>query len=165
MMKRLAVIVMLLVAPHAYAQEVEIKGLRIGMTLDEVKKLYPSGYPRAGEFSVARIVPAFPALGVAIKYDNDKLSRLSFIFKSRDFFEMRDTLKLRYENLRCVDSVLVDNHGRQFTQINCSYKELRLERYFGGDLTVSHLELMSDAYREERAREREKELMKRSKDL
>ena len=164
-MKRLVILTLLVFTPYALAQEVELKGLKIGMTLDEVKKIYPSGRPRTGEFSVARIVPAFPDLGVAIKYDNDKLSRLSFFFKSRDFFEMRDTLKLKYDNLRCVDTVLTDRHGRQLQQINCSYKELHLERYAGGDLTVSHLELLSDAYREERAKDRKQELIKRSKDL
>jgi hypothetical protein len=128
------------------AQEIEIKGLRLGMTKQEVQK------------KIGRLpVDNFTIAGVQSKYGefspefyHGKLDSFTFFFDSSDFDQVLSAVKDKYPALICENTTITNAMGARFTQTVCNLRDklgvLHLSRYLMSNITSSVLSLNSDRY-------------------
>jgi hypothetical protein len=121
------------------AQGIEIKGLRIGMTEDEVEKKI--GRLPVHDFTIAGIRNKYPisqSLGNVDFYDG-KLDYFLFVFNSSAFDEVVSAVKDKYPALICENTTVTNAMGAAFKQTKCTLKDelslLLLSRY-GSQINV-----------------------------
>ncbi len=94
----------------------DIKGLRIGMTREEVREAMPS----SETFTVAGVRGKYP---VGVHFHEDRLDGLSFFFESSKFKTVLEALKEKYPGLRCEISTVVNGLGARFDQVYCKISD------------------------------------------
>ena len=142
--------------------EVEIKGVKIGMGKSDVEVLVGSShYPKP--FSIAGINSKSPP-AIHNRFIDEKLSQFSFFFSANSFSLMQSAVKEKYPELACETSEVKNRMGATFEQVRCriNYKsgDLILSKY-SLDLNTSGLVMTSEE-------EREKfrlEMQKKKKDI
>lgn len=131
--------------------EIEIKGVRIGMSKQDLDSKYPSweGFTVAGVPSKSKYAPG------PYDFHDGKLDYFGFSFDPRKFDSIREALKAKYPGLSCENSAVSNAMGATFEQTECNLRgsnaSLRLSR-FGSDITSGLLFLVSHRALEERAR-------------
>src|SRR5689334_4159678 len=118
-MKKLAVITLLtLVATiysvAAFGKEIEIKGLRLGMTKIEIEKKF--GALPLNNFKIADVSGKFP---VRLVFYEGKLDELMFFFSSKSFSDVRKAVISDNPEIKCTDSTITSPKGESYIQVNC----------------------------------------------
>ena len=148
--RNIAVIIAVIVPISAMAQLIEIKGLRVGMTKAEVQEKFPTWK----DFTIAGVRSKFEHLPVTIKYREDQLDQLMFIFSSASFQPVLAAVKEKYPGIKCETSQVGNSIGATFEQIHCSMEDqdsvLQLSRYLS-DVRTSMLTLVSKRWLDEQA--------------
>ena len=146
-MNKLAIITLLtlsatIYSTTAFAQGIEIKGLRLGMTKTEIEKKF--GTLPLNNFTIAADVPGkFP---VRLEFYEGKLDELMFFFSPKSFDDVRKEVISKNPELKCTDSTITSPRGESYKQVNCKLADmlgtLRLDR-FVRDIETSALTLTS----------------------
>ena|SRR6185369_16861620 len=125
----------------AYAQGIEIKGLRLGMTKAEIEKKF--GPLPINAFTIADVSGKFP---VRLEFYEGKLDELMFFFSSKDFNDVRKAVISKNPDLKCTDSTVTSPAGKSYNQVNCKLADqlgtLRVDR-FVRDIDTSAVTLTS----------------------
>jgi hypothetical protein len=146
-MKKLAFIALLslLATIHStavFGQQIEIKGLRLGMTKTEIEKKF--GALPLNNFTIANVSGKFP---VRLAFHEGKLDELMFFFSSNSFNDVRQAVTANYPELKCSDSTVTSPTGTKYKQVNCKLEDqlgkLRLDRLVR-DIDTSALILISN---------------------
>jgi hypothetical protein len=145
----------------ARAQDIEIKGLRLGMTKQEVQKKI--GRLPVLNFTIAGVEgidgPFSP------EFYQGKLDSFVFLFDPRDFDEVLSAVKGKYPALTCENSTVTNAMNARFTQTQCNLRDkqgaLQLSRYVL-NISTSALSLVSDRHIKDSLDKQDK---KRKKDL
>ncbi len=144
----------------AIGQEIEIKGLKLGMTRAEVEA--KAGPLPLKNFTVAGVHSKYTS--VNLEFHEDKLDYFVFFFDSDDFDSVLEAIKAKYPSFQCEKSTVTNRTGNSFTQVDCKLKDklgfLHLSR-FCNDINTSSLSLMSSRKIKELVTNRKK----RKKDL
>jgi len=121
--------------------DIQIKGLWIGMDQEEINEKF--GLP-IDNFTIAG-VPAKDR--VTLRFDENRLNSLHFSFNSENFSEVRDSVVLKYPEIKCKDSIAGNLMGATFPQVECYLKRekstLVLEK-MSSDIHTSSLSLISN---------------------
>lgn len=129
----------------AYPQQVDIKGLYLGMTQVEFEEKF--GPLPLKNFTIAGVPGMYSSTDVM--FHKDKLDAFVFFFNSRHFDEIQEAMREKYPKIRCQNSVVRNAIGGAFTQTKCSLKDsqggLELSR-FVSDIETSVLSLYSDRF-------------------
>jgi hypothetical protein len=124
-----------------FGQQIEIKGLRLGMTETEIEKKF--GALPLNNFKIANVTGKFP---VMLAFHEGKLDELMFFFSSNSFNDVRQAVIAKYPEIKCIDSPVTSPTGAKYTQVNCKLGDqlgtLRLDR-FVRDIDTSALILTS----------------------
>ena len=132
-MKKLAIITLLTVSATiysttAFAQGIEIKGLRLGMTKTEIEKKF--GTLPLNNFTIADVAGKFP---VRLEFYEGKLDEIMFFFSPKGFDDVRKAVVAKNPELKCTDSTITSPKGESYKQVNCKLVDqlgtLRLGRY------------------------------------
>jgi len=126
------------------AQEIEIKGVTLGMSKTDYWTLFPGGAP-TDEFSIAGIKSKYHT-HLRVTFENDRLVELFFFYEPKYFEQMREALQSKYPKLACSNSTVTNRMGASFTQTDCRYKELSVSRYVS--LDTASLTLIDRDYQE-----------------
>jgi hypothetical protein len=134
----------------AQSVQVEVKGVRIGMTKAEVTEKLGSLSPKG---LVIGCVPSYYAFqtnlpldpGVQMEFNEDALERFTFLFHSKNFDELLLAFKEKYSHFRCEKTQVQTQAGGKFTQDSCFVEDqqsrLTLSRFAGavdtGGLVIS----------------------------
>jgi len=145
-MKKPAIIISLILlaticSATAFAQGIEIKGLRLGMTKAEIEKKF--GALPINDFTIADVPGKFP---VRLEFYEGKLDELMFFFSSKSFNEVRKAAISKNPELKCTDSTVTSPAGKSYNQVNCKMADqlgiLRVDR-FVRDIDTSAVTLTS----------------------
>jgi hypothetical protein len=127
----------------ACGQEIEIKGIHLGMTKEEWKKKF--NWAGAIDFSIAGIPGKSPVVPC---FYNDKLDEFYFRFDSKEFDNVLRSVKSKYPRLKCSESIVSNAMGASFNQVVCHLAgksgNLEIRRFSGGDLETSSLLIISN---------------------
>lgn len=148
---------MMAIAFGVQAQTVEIKGIRLGLPLTEIKRLYPAirmgAHDEAGLIEKITIASAESKGGAMVQFrerDSAKskvVDGLIFPFTPSSFDLVLDAVRTKYPKLQCENSKVTNRMGVEFTQTSCRLRDLEssleLQRY-SGDLGTSLLLIVSD---------------------
>jgi hypothetical protein len=115
------------VALPALAADIDIKGVRLGMTQDELVAL---GATTNAQQKL--VLPDFTVGGVkAFMGDADlglkegRLDTFTFFFAPSDFDEVLAAVKAKYPKTKCTDSQLQNGFGAKFTQTYCTLSDAK----------------------------------------
>jgi len=137
----------------AFAQGIEIKGLRLGMTKTDIEKKF--GTLPVNNFTIADVPGKFP---VRLEFYEGKLDELMFFFSSTNFNEVRKAVISKNPELKCTDSTVTSPAGKSYTQVNCKLADqlgtLRVER-FVRDIDTSAVTLTSHRLFQELEKQRQ----------
>lgn len=126
----------------ASADPIELKGLQVGMTKEEVNKKFPS----FEGFTIAGVSSKYSSTPVKIEYRDNKLDFLLFFFDSENFSTVLAAVKEKYPELKCIDSEVSNGMGAKFSQVDCTLSDsvstLSLSR-FVSDVQTSSLTIIS----------------------
>ncbi len=124
-MKSLLIVLMML-AGVAQAQEISVKGLTLGMSAEEFtakfgKKVYDDGSAGVTDyntnFSIAGVERANPNL----RFDkNKRLGEIMFFFKPHEFHQVKAAFASKYQ-LKCQTSTVQNALRQSFDQEECSF--------------------------------------------
>ncbi len=132
----------LLPSVTVHAQGIEIKGLRIGMTIGEVEKTI--GPLPVRDFTIAGVRNKYSTFSPV--FHDGKLDYFQFAFDPSAFDEVASAVKDKYPALFCQNTTITNAMGAVFKQTQCSLKDklgsLLLSRYTG-QITTSTLSLTS----------------------
>ena len=157
-MKKLAFVTLLtfvaiIHSTTVFAQNIEINGLRLGMTKTEIEKQF--GLLPLNNFKIANVSGKFP---VRLAFHEGKLDELMFFFSSNSFNDVRQAVISKYPKLRCTDSTVTSPTEVKYKQVNCKLEDqlgtLKLDR-FVMDIDTSALILISHRLFQELGNKRE----------
>ena len=150
----------LVVTGAALSQTLDIKGLRIGISKDDVEQKTPM----LADFTIAGVRSKYEHSPVSLEYREDKLDQMFFFFDPSGFDEVLGAVREKYPRMTCENSEVGNAMGAKFKQVQCSVQDsnsvLQVTR-FVGDIRTSALTLMSKrALREqsETAKQRKKDI-------
>lgn len=130
-----------------FAKDIEMKGLKIGMTYEEVSKLY-----KIDKWSFASMKngkqPTLAGIEVdymSLKFKNKKLTDISFSFKSKDFHTVFEPIFEKYNDIKCNETKVQNSFGALFNQIKCKlYDEksyMSVYKLQPDDITKSYIHI------------------------
>ncbi len=126
-----------------FAQEIEIKEIRLGMTRAEVQKKV--GQLPLQNFTIAGVPSKYST--VSVEFHEDKVDSFRFFFNSQDFNDVLEAVQKKYPKLKCENSSVKNSIGVSFSNTDCVLREplgsLQLSR-FVSDTRTSVLSLVSD---------------------
>ncbi len=130
----------------ALCQDIEIKGLRLGMNKAEVEtKVGPLPLKN---FTIGGVPSQFSEIRPRFD-DQDKLEDFTFFFDPNDFDKILRAVKAKYPKLKCKGSRVANAMGASFRQTECEMKDrlgkLEITRYI--DLESSVLTLRSHKFK------------------
>jgi hypothetical protein len=114
----------LLATSAVHAQDIDIKGLKLGMNQYEVAAVMPD--PR--HFTIADVPPLYPP---ALEYRDMRLTSFIWFFNPGSYETVRDAFLAKYPVLKCTQSELQNGFGATFPQEQCRLGLLVVERYTG----------------------------------
>lgn len=127
---------------------IEIKGIRLGMTSDDVYAIL--GNTRISTFTIGE-VGSDGGINPIQNYIDDKLSSFFFSFRSPDFEGVIRAVRSKYPMIRCVTSEVKNRMGAAFSQVECelSSKDGSMSvRKYGSTMNTGHLFLISKEMQE-----------------
>jgi hypothetical protein len=116
MKKIIPVFLLMLFFSSAFAEEIDIKGIRLGMTKKEISALYPNG---TDNFTIGGVSNS---LGLRLLFHEDKLAEMTFYFDTSGFNNVISAVKYKYPNIKCVK--ITDPRMPWFGSVECEYKQL-----------------------------------------
>jgi hypothetical protein len=126
----------------AETKAIDIKGVRIGMSEEEVT----AQIGKLDDFTIAGVKGKYSSAPVSLEYHDSKLDSLMFFFDSEDFSAVLSAVKMKFPSIKCSTSTLSNAIGARFEQIDCEISDgrglLSLSRYVD-DIQTSVLSLMS----------------------
>lgn len=136
-----------------FADEIEIKGLKIGMSKDDVSKIYsitksPSRdgdgyYLSQNSFTIG----GSKVFDTRVYFAEDKSDHIEIVLYSSSFENVLSALKDKYKDLKCVNSEIKNKLGNSFTQTICEIKDdkssLQFKRLFELNFDRSILDIKS----------------------
>jgi len=142
---------------------IEIKGLRIGMTKEEIESTV--GKLPLNNLTIAGVRGKDDdSTPVIIKFHEGVLDLFMFRFDPGYFDDILGAVKTKYPTIRCENSTVTNAMGASFKQVDCKLKDqsgsLSLIK-FGSDIMTSRLSLISDRWFKETAgkqKEKQKDL-------
>ena len=127
----------------APAQQIEFKGLHLGMSRAEVQK--KAGPLPLKDFTIAGVGSKYST--IELRFHEDKLDSLAFLFHANRFDDVLEAVRAKYPALECKNTTVTNAIGGSFTQTDCTLKDmlgtLTLTR-FVSDIRTSVLSLTSD---------------------
>lgn len=142
------------------ANDLEIKGLKIGMTVDEVNNNIPIKYyimdkvisedsmSDMNGFKFSQIISLAgrkPVTGDVVFFKNIS-DQINFYFASSDFDFILSAVSEKYKNIKCSESTISNIHGALFTQKDCfisdSKSVLSFKKYYP-NIDVSRISIKS----------------------
>jgi len=132
---------------------IEIKGLKIGMTKEEIERNV--GKLPLNNITIAGVRGKYDDSGpVIIKFYEGKLDVFMFSFDPRYFDDILEAVKNKYPTIGCDNSVVTNAMGASFNQVSCRLKDqsgsLSLSK-FSNNINTSTLSLISDRWIKETA--------------
>lgn len=100
-----------------FGLELEIKGIRLGMTETEVQEKMDSNL--VGYITIAGVRSKYP---VGFEYYNGKLDHLTILFDSNEFETIAEAVKAKYPQIKCNTGKVTNGYGASFTQKFCELK-------------------------------------------
>jgi hypothetical protein len=133
-----------------FAQNIDIRGIQIGMSQEEVdEKVGPKK-----DFTIAGVKSMYSEIALRTEYRNGKLDQLTFYFDPRRFDVMLQAVKEKYPRVACEDIPIPGAKDASFKQTRCFVSDevatLQLIR-FVIDARTSALKLLSKQAIEEAA--------------
>lgn len=128
----------------ALGQEIDIKGLRLGMARAEVEEKF--GSLPLKDFTIAGVQSRYP-IGPPrlLAFYEDRLDSFTFAFDADQFEDVRGAVKQKYPALKCESIPVTNAMGALFTDVHCSLGDerglLELTKFI--DLRTSALTLRS----------------------
>lgn len=126
-----------------FAQALEIKGLRLGMSQFDVQDLH--GQLPLRDFTIAGVRSKN---SISPDFLNGRMERFTFYFDSAEFDTVRPVVAERYPKMHCDNSVVSNSMGAKLRQTECFLKGsdgvLLLSR-FVSDSTTSSLTMIANA--------------------
>jgi len=120
----------LLAASAAQAQDIDIKGLKLGMSRAEVAAVMPDPL----RFTIAGVRPRYDP---TTRYDaSGKLDTFQWMFTPNNYEAVRDAFRAKYPDLKCTQSVVQNGFGATFPQESCRIGDISIERYSGDSADV-----------------------------
>ena len=135
-MKVLLLITMLL--SFIFAQDIDIKGLKIGMTYEEANKLFdlkPVGKFRLVAMKNGKDVTFATAKveQLYLEFSNNKIINIVMKLKSDDYNTVVAPLKEKYK-MKCEKSIIENKIGAKFNQEECIFIsngiKMSIDKYF-----------------------------------
>lgn len=155
-MKYLLLVTMLL--SSMFAKDIDIKGLKIGMTFEEANKIVKFNKGQRFSFAINPTFGGVKAEYLAIELKNNKISNIAVNLKSDDFDNVIGALLDKYD-LKCKDSLVQTKIGAKYNQVKCSYSSngvnLIVEKY-SGNVSESLIMVLVPPTEEEIKKENEK---------
>ncbi len=141
----------------AISQEIEIKGLKLGMSKADVElkfgKVDNVALGKDGElyqFTIGGVEGTYNH--AKLEFHADKLDKVWFFFNADGFDAVRKAVASKYPALKCSGSTVSNTMGASFRQTECSLKNkigtLELRR-FVGDINTSVLTMTTHRNRKE----------------
>lgn len=129
----------------AHAAGIDIKGIRLGMTRDE---LIAQGAIVNSKQNF--VMPGFTVGGVPAILGNadltlkdERLDTFTFFFAPDDFDEVLAAVKIKYPKTKCESSELQNGFGAKFPQTYCTYTDgkttLRVRRMLSNEVGLLSL--------------------------
>ena len=141
---------LLILHASAVAQEaaIEIKGIRVGMTKQQLNQTIPSW----SGFTIAGVPPMFHELRSPAVFHAGRLDRFVYMFLPEHFNTMHEALLEKYPALQCKSLVKTDTVGESAESTECGLADkdsvLLLSKY-SVDRNTSLIGLYSRRYLEE----------------
>lgn len=157
----------LLISPDAAeALEIDIKGIRLGLTeaelIDQFGATQELGGFRVRHFTVGGA--SSRNSGLELILDDGKLGEAYLIFYSSSFDSVLTAVRSKYPSLRCTNGIVRTGYGVTHQQTECSLKDRRgvlLLTRFLSDIDTSFLTLQSH----ERVKALMEHVKRREKDI
>lgn len=127
---------------------IEIKGLAVGMTEEEVA----TASRAQGEFTVGAVASKYSHSDVSLKFFEGRLDTLYFFFAPAGFSDVLAAVKSKFPAIKCSESKTQNRMGAQFLQVECELKQAGASlsiRRLAGDIETSSLSLISDRFVQE----------------
>ncbi len=107
----------------AISQEIEIKGLKLGMSKADVELKFGeiSRYGYIYEFTIGGVESQYGG-GINLEFHEDKLDEVWFFFDADGFDAVRKAVASKYPALKCSGSTVSNAMGASFRQTKCSLK-------------------------------------------
>lgn len=132
----------------AFAQTLELKGIRLGMSQFEIQDLH-GALPIRG-LTIAGISSKYP---ISPDFLNGRMERFAFYFDSSEFDQMLVAVKKKYPAVACTNHRVSNAMGAGFVQTQCALESgegtLSLSR-FVSDVSTSALTLTAREVTERR---------------
>lgn len=161
-MRKLLLFVILL--SSVFAQDIDIKGLKIGMTYQEASKLFKLGEYKKIVFATQKNgqTPTFAGVSVdyiALHFENKKINSISVKFNSSDYNQVIEPLREKYKNMICDVSVVQNRMGAKFNQEECYVANdvigMSINKY-SDNISESYISVYKKATKEEIENNKEK---------
>ncbi len=110
-----------------YANDIEIKGLKMGMKYDDISKLYTISKFEKSYFATMKdgkdiTIGGVKTNFVGLGFSNETLDSLMISFESTSFEDVLDAIKTKY-SVKCEYSKIQNRMGAIFNQIECNYDD------------------------------------------
>lgn len=164
-MYRRILALLFMVSTHALAQQedvaLDIKGIRLGMSKDQVASIVREANANGGGFGIGGVRPREKSrrgLTVYDDYAEGKLDAFSVLFEASAFEAVEMAVRTKYPSVTCLDSPSRTFSGVELTQRTCVVhgrgERIVLSRYLS-DVREGFLQLVSQRYYDERKARRE----------
>ena len=154
-MKSLFLVLVFMVT--CFATEVEIKGLKIGITKDDISKIYQiKKFPLKDKLNRDKYYLSGDMITIAdskifdmeLFFVDDKVDYINITLYSSSFDKVLDAIKGKYNNVKCTNYEIKNKLGNSFTQTECQVNDgksyLFIKRFFELNMDRSVLEIKSN---------------------
>lgn len=154
-MKLLFVVLALVVS--IFAEDIEIKGLKVGMKYEDVAKIYKINKFENSNFLSMKNGNKITFGGVnsefvSLHFKNKAIESIFIAIKSQSFDTVMDAIKTKY-NLQCEESNIRNRMGAEFVQVECNYEDskssLYAQKYTHSDISKSFIGIQSHESKKE----------------
>ena len=121
--------ILLLAASAAQAQDIDIKGLKLGMSQAEVQAVMPDPL----QFTIGGVRPRHEP---TTTYVAGKLDLFQFDFPASNYEMVREAFRAKYPALACEQESVVTGLGAVLPNERCELGDLSIERYSGDNVDV-----------------------------
>lgn len=140
--------------------EIEIKGLKVGLNVDEINSKTPIKYyimdkvipedasPDMNGFKLAQYttLAGRTIIGGDVIFFKNISDQINFYFPSSDFDFILSAISEKYKNIKCADSTISNINGAVFTQKECflsDAKSVLSFKKYSSTIDVSRISIKS----------------------